>query len=206
MQAELKNEDLELSQRVDDLSSSVEDLCRGGLAPTSEPGVSSRFGLAEFRRHSIAVTGNPAAAGGKMWRRSGSSKPTFSSRSSLEAVPEASRDLEEEDESFEEYCKRALPTIGKRHSNPRVEPLSFPELDTMPDPKVHCILNNLLAPVAKSVPQLNLVRNDLTRHDRSFKRSQRLSVLSCHSDSVIFTHRGPQPESPLLIKHSLEVC
>ncbi len=77
-----------------------------------------------------------------------------------------------------------------------VEPPSFPELDSLPDPKAHCILNNRLV-MAKSVPcQLNIVRNDLSRHDRPL-RSQRLSVLSCHSDSVIFTHRPKQPPSPL---------
>jgi len=127
-----------------------------------------------------------------------------SSGSTLEVISESNNESDEDcnlevesdvEQTFEDYCQKVIPKLGRTRS--KMQPLRFVEVDfdcdtTLPDPKEHCILNNLIKPPrAKSTTQLDIVRNDLTKHD--LKYSQRLSTVSCNSDSVLFVHRHHWP-------------
>ena len=179
LQAQLKNEDLEMSQRVNNLSSSVEELCKSPIQ-SAQP---ARPRLSELRRHSIAEA---------MLRRP-------DSYCNLEVVQESDLESDDDDLSFEDYCKSYIPKVGKRESHPKVQVPSFDEVDTLSDPKKDIMPNNLLKPKAKSVPaQLDIIWNDLSL---PAPQSQRLSMISCYSDSVVIT--GKYQPSSLSFEHTL---
>ena len=152
-----------MSQRVEDLSSSVESLYNERVSPNARVQPSTPVRLMITR-----------------------SSPT----SSLKAIHENRIDSDSEDEqSFEDYC-RGLSKMVRKVSLPC--PLPFHEVDIdplAPSPKDHCIPNNILQPKSKSTPRLNLVRNDLSKHDAVDRTDQRLSVVSCQSDSILFIRR-----------------
>lgn len=152
-----------MSQRVDNLSSSVEELCSGSV---------------QVQRRQVSL------------RRPSSAR----SNSSLTAIHESHTqsdksthcgDSDSDDElGYAEYCKIHLPKLVGP-----LPPFSSTEFDfnsSASNPKDHCIPNNLLKPRAKSTPQLAIVRNDLSKHDSPLQ-SARLSMISCQSDSILFT-------------------
>ena len=148
--SQLKNEDIELAQRVDDLHSSVNDMCKThNIDPSAQEEV-----LLE--------------------RKTSSNSLSVIRESSVEVVDDDGSDSE--DESFEEYCKATLPKIGARSTPLSFRPLNVLPGCEVADPKRHCLLNNTLRTKVKSSPQLNLIRNDLS--DESSGSSCRLSIIS----------------------------
>ena len=94
----------------------------------------------------------------------------------------------EDEQSFEDYCKMAIPKLGNR------QPMSFTALDDVDltadevDPKKFWLPNNLEVqrPRSNSSPQLQLIRNNLSDDDSS---KQRWSVVSVQSDSILISKR-----------------
>lgn len=173
LQAQLKSEDTDMSQRVDDLSSSVESFYSENMSPQDQLYFSLRQEKMQ-RNHSL------------QYQRSSLSTP------GLESISESSSEDEEEgdEQTFEDYCRRNIPLMSRSRPTSHVseEPGSTegrPDIDT----KEYCLLNNTVRPKAKSTSQLNVIRNDLTRHDSAYSSSKRLSVISCVSDSVLITHK-----------------
>ena len=152
-----------MSQRVEDLSSSVESLYNERVPPPARVQPSTPTWL-----------------------------PKSSSDSSLGAIHEdrnESNSESEDEQSFEDYCQ-GLSRMIRKPSVPC--PLPFQEVDidpSAPSPKDNCIPNNILRPKAKSTPRLDIIRNDLSECYAVERADQRLSIVSCHSDSVVFTHR-----------------
>lgn len=156
-QAHLKSQDMDMSQRVDDLSSSVQSL---------------------YTQHRDKI---PTSASS---RSLCSVKESLYEHLDSDSVAEVSDISDSEDEqSFEDYCKTTLPLIGDRRASSNT--VNFPTVDIIvqcvdDDPKQHCLLNNRrLRPKAKSVPILNQVQNDLSEECKLEKR------LSVASDSVL---------------------
>jgi len=170
-----------MSQRVEDLSSSVESFYSENMSPQDQLYLSLRQEKMQ-RSHSL------------QYQRSSLSTP------GLESISESSSEDEEEgdEQAFEDYCRRSIPLMSRSRptSHMSEEPGSTedrPDIDT----KEYCLLNNTVRPKAKSTSQLNVIRNDLTRHDSAYSSSKRLSVISCVSDSVLITHKHlPEYQPP----------
>jgi hypothetical protein len=102
----------------------------------------------------------------------------------------------DDEQSFEDYCRTNIPKLGTtRTAAAANQPIKFSALDDVDlpaehnDPKRYCLPNNLdLRPKSESAPQLEVVRNDLS--DSSSSSSQRWSVISTQSDSVLITSKG----------------
>ena len=191
----MKSEDTDISQRVDDLSSSVEELCvhNANSALNSPSSMSSQDHLyfrlrqekmlrSQCRRHSVSVSG-------------------------LQSISESVNDSEEEDGENDSV---ATGDVCLRHSTQMrcSRPSSYasvseePELSLDAEPvyvddsantKDYCLLNNTFRPPPKrkanSLTQFpHVIRNDLTgRGDGT--SSKRHSLISIKSDSVLITHR-----------------
>ena len=195
LQEKFKTEDAEISQRINSLSSSVEEL------------------------YCTPISHRPRSLSSSC--ESTESTLEVISESSNESDDEGGLESESDNElTFEDYCRTSVPKLGV--SRPNAKPLRFSEVDfdydvPLCDPKEHCILNNLVKPPrAKSTTQLDIIRNDLTVHDmtssqqltaeldiaqndfvkRDVTFSQRLSTVSCNSDSVLFVHRHHWPTPP----------
>lgn len=158
--AELKNEDIELTQRVDDLHSSVSDICKSCHI---EPVPVSTQNEGEERRR---------------WSSNSLSVIRESSVEILDEDLEKDGDQSDsEEQSFEEYCKANFPIIGTR-SRPRSLPSIEIQSVSPVDPKKHCLPNNTLKTKVRSSPQLHIIRNDLSDSAPEPTSSFRLSVIS----------------------------
>lgn len=159
LQAQLKSQDIDMTQRVDDLSCSVQDLCvqHRDKIPTSLSTTSLR-----------------------------SVRESLSERLDNESVVEVSDTSDSEDEqSFEDYCRSTFSLIGDRKPSSSTT-INFPSVDIVvrcvdDDPKQHCVLNNnfSLHPKSQSAPILNQVHNDLSEGCKLAK------TLSVASDSIL---------------------
>lgn len=174
LQARLRNENNDMSQRVGDLSSSVQSLCtqhKDKLPPLPTlPTPSLPTHILPTHNH-------------------------HSRQASLDSVKEEDKrvvegsDDSEDDQSFEDYCKTVLPLIGERKQSTTSTVLpttTFPVIDIVvqcvdDDPKQYCLLNNTSRnqPKASSTPLLNQVHNDLNDTCKLGKK------VSSVSDSVL---------------------
>lgn len=192
LQAQFKSEDLDISQRVEDLSSSVEEMY------VSTPECYSPLYHCEDR------TQMHRSSSFQSYRRSASS-------SGLRSISENDSDFgdrrEQQDEEEEELPARPPGQVTLRRSTPvqRSRPSSYasiseePELthpDSTTDTKAYCLPNNTCRPTmaskTQSLTQLpNIIRNDLSSPhvDHSEASRKRNSVISIMSDSVLITHR-----------------
>ena len=100
---------------------------------------------------------------------------------------------DDDEQTFEDYCRTNIPKLGMTRAARR--PIKFTALDDVDlpaehkDPKRYCLPNNLdVRPKSESAPQLEVIRNDLS--DSSSTSSQRWSVISTQSDSVLVTSKG----------------
>ena len=195
--AQFRNEDQELTHRVDDLASSVQEMYDGRVARPI--------------RHKVAVL--------KSHKKDRPLSAAVFSREpspNLQMIVESNSESEDDDtQSYEQYCRTNVPKLGvsskpKRtpikysaaaaaaaatHADTETQKLSinFAALDvsnsSSQEPQEQKKLyfpNNTVRPKVKSAPVLSIVRNDLTKHD--FDNSKRLSLISCKSDSVIISH------------------
>lgn len=170
-----------MSQRVEDLSSSVESLYTERVPPAAR-----------------VQPGTPT------WL------PKSDSDTSLGAIHEdkdESNSDSEDEQSFEDYCQ-GLSRMVRKPSAPCPVRISFEEVDidpSAPSPKDNCIPNNVLRPKAKSVPRLNIIRNDLSERYVVDRVDQRLSIVSCKSDSVVFTHRYRSGSTTLPFERTTDI-
>lgn len=132
--------------------------------------------------------------------------PTNLSSSSLTVIRESSFELlddeleddsssDDDEQSFEDYCRTNIPKLGttRTAAAKHAQPIKFTALDDVDlpvdnkDPKRYCLPNNLdLRPKSESAPQLEVIRNNLSDSNSS----QRWSVISTQSDSVLITSKG----------------
>ena len=198
-QAQFKSEDLDISQRVDDLSSSVDELYVSTPECWSPLGHEDRL-FSELREAKMGM------------HRSNSfqSYRTSLSTSGLQSISENDSELGDREQSEDPEDPPARPSgqVVLRRSTPvqGSRPSSYasiseePELDASElsgsNSKEYCLLNNTLrlglTGRAKSLTQLpHVIRNDLSvRHvDPSDAARKRNSVISIMSDSVLVTHR-----------------
>lgn len=215
LQAQLKNEDTEISQRVDDLHSSVGDLYRehsnverqhmlttslttsltATLSPTTKVKDSSQSPVSSSPPESLSL------------HHQSTTMPSNLSSGSLSVIRESSFEIldddlpakddsssdDDDEQSFEDYCRANIPKLGVSHA--KRQPISFSALDDVDlpaehfDPKKYCLPNNLkVTPTSHSAPQLQLIKNDLSDSSSSHCDSnQRWSVISVQSDSVLVT-------------------
>lgn len=105
----------------------------------------------------------------------------------------------DDEQSFEDYCRTNIPKLGMTRAAATRQPIKFTALDDVDlpadhkDPKKYCLPNNLdLRPTSQSAPQLEVIRNDLSDSSStsSSSGSQRWSVISTQSDSVLITSKG----------------
>ena len=161
LQAQLKSQDIDMSQRVDDLSSSVQDLCN---------------------QHRDKIHTSASTKSLTLVRES-----LLESLDNKSVVEVSDISDSEDEQSFEDYCRTTFTLIGDRR--PSSSTINFPSVDIVvqcvdDDPKRHCLLNNRsLRPKAQSTPLLNKVHNDLSE---GCKLSKTLSVAS---DSVLVVTR-----------------
>jgi hypothetical protein len=194
--AQFKSEDTDMSQRVDDLSSSVEELCvhNAHSALNSPSSISSQDHLyyrlrqekmlrSQCRRHSVSVSG-------------------------LQSISESAIDSEEEEDGENDsiatgdVCLRLSAQMRCSRPSSYASVSEEPELSPNPEEayvhdyantKDYCLLNNTFKQSPKrkanSMTQLpHMIRNDLTRQ-RSGTSSKRHSLISIKSDSILVTHR-----------------
>ena len=196
-----------MSERVENLSSSVEELyintpeCYSPLISQDHLYYRLRQEKMQLQR-SHSIQNNPQSVS------------TAGLQSISESVNESSDSEFEEDEcvSFRATGDLRRPTqrsrpssyasISKEPEEPTPEPVY---VDDNANTKDYCLLNNTSKPTkAKSMSQLpNVIRNDLTRHTDP-SSSKRHSVISIMSDSVLVTQRHwPSLHPALLKEHEL---
>ena len=207
-QAQLKNEDIEICQRVDDLHSSVGDLYRERHVDQPQPhhygNDSSDSGDGVLTSSCESPSAHSPPADSTHCRRQSTTMPSNLSSSSLTVIRESSFELlddeleddsssDDDEQSFEDYCRTNIPRLGTTRTAAAKQPIKFTALDDVDlpvghkDPKRYCLPNNLdLRPKSESAPQLEVIRNDLS--DSS--SSPRWSVISTQSDSVLITSKG----------------
>ena len=222
--AELRDGNQEMSHRVESLHCSVETLCRKRPASAASHSVSRRASPAPAPAPaptSATVTAKPVQCIPLRKTESGSSLRAIheeyrelvclsDSDSGCLGSSDSDSDSDEGPESFEDYCRSVLTRLGRDRpslslhfspppgfSFPALDPQPLPEEEEEVDPKRHLVLNNLVrCPTSCSAPLLDVIRNDLTLHDRPFhpaqRSHQRLSVVSCLSDSVLFSSQYRQ--------------
>ena len=218
LQAQLKNEDTEISQRVDDLHNSVGDLYREhnverqhmfttSLTTSLTATLSPTTTRANVPSQSPVSTSPPDSLS---LRRQSTTMPTNLSSGSLSVIRESSFEIldddlpavdhcssddDDDEESFEDYCRANVPKLGVSHASR--QPISFKALDDVDlpaehfDPKKYWLPNNLrVTPTSHSAPQLELIKNDLSDSSGSgCDSNQRWSVVSVQSDSVLVTNK-----------------
>ena len=203
LQAQFKSEDLDISQRVEDLSSSVEELYVSTPECYSPLCHQDRL-YSQLREDKM-----------QMHRSNSFQNYRSPSLSGLQSISENDSELgrdthrEELEEEAEEPQARPHGQVTLRRSTPvqRSRPSSYASISEEPEPtipdstttdtKVYCLPNNTLrlAPPtgrAKSLSQIpHVIRNDLSsRHaDPAETSRKRNSVISIMSDSVLITHR-----------------
>jgi len=165
----MKSQDLEISQRVEDLSTSVLSLCT------------------KQETQSNTCTSI---------RSSKSLRAIKESHSESDEASEES-DPEDDDQSFEEYCLTTLSLIGDRRvSTPTVTatcPIQ-PSVEIVigcadEDPKNNCVLNNtpyVITRKAQSYPVVNQIQNDLRQETQTVQ-----------SEPMLYTQRHTTTVSPV---------
>ena len=135
--------------------------------------------------------------------------PSNLSSGSLTVIRESSFELlddelendssSDDEQSFEDYCRTNIPKLGTTRAVAVRQPIRFTALDDVDlpiehDPKRYCLPNNLdVRPKSESAPQLEVIRNDLSDSNSTSTgsgSSQRWSVISTQSDSVLITSKG----------------
>lgn len=210
-----------MSQRVEDLSSSVEELYTSTPEWCLPRGDSHQDQLYyQWREHKI----------GQMHRSNSwqNYRPSLSA-SGLHSISETTSEIddnEQEEQQEEEVLIRT--EVRLRRSTPvqRSRPSSYASISEEPQPstaatattmtsssfvnddantKSYCLLNNTIAikprSRAHSMSQLpHVIRNDLS-HRTEAALSKRNSVISIMSDSVLITHRHLPAMQSLLKQH-----
>ena len=178
-----------MSQRVEDLSSSVEELSHNTVLPEHNSLITPQDHL-YFRLRQEKMQMQRSMS----FQHCRPSTSTTGLHSISESINESSdSEFDDEDDQITFSCKRGSP-LTTRRSRPSsyVSISEEPEaagVDDDSNTKEYCILNNTFTPNtvrgrAKSMSQLpNMIRNDLTRSETS---SKRLSVVS---DSVLITQQ-----------------
>ena len=190
---------------MDDLHSSVGDLYRERhVDQQHQQGHHDSSGGVLTSSCESPSAHSPPADPAHSHRQSTTMPPNLSS-SSLTVIRESSFELldneleddlsSDDEQSFEDYCRTNIPKLGTTRAAAARQPIKFTALDDVDlpanhkDPKKYCLPNNLdLRPKSQSAPQLEVIRNDLS--DSSSTSSQRWSVISTQSDSVLITSKG----------------
>lgn len=224
LQAQLKNEDIEICQRVDNLHNSVGDLCRQRCntnhhehhSLTSSLTTSLTATLSPTLRAPVVSHTSSTPQTESMLCRQSTTMPSDLSSNSLTVIRESSFEILDDDlppadddsssddeQSFEDYCRTNIPKLGMSHATR--QPIKFSALDDVDlpvehfDPKRYCLPNNLdVRPTSQSSPQLQLIKNNLS--DSGSDSSQRWSVISVQSDSVLVTNKKTPSHSNQLFE------
>lgn len=216
-QAQFKSEDEDMSQRVEELSSSVEELYTHSVHPADRHTSMSPQDQLYFTLRQKKM--------GMQRSHSFQNKPsssTYGLKSISESVNESSDSECDEDDYISFKCVDQE-DICLRHSSPvrrRSRPSSYASISEEPEhttqdstayvddhanTKDYCILNNTVRLNTRhrpnSMPQCpNVIRNDLTQQQTP-SPNKRHSIISVLSDSVLITQHYLPTFQPLMKEH-----